>query len=244
MAGGIDWFRWHHGSVNDPKFQLVAKKAGASVAEVVAVCASLLEAASMADERGRPNEHDFEAMDCALGIEDGRAATIYGQMTARGLVAKDGSITAWDRRQPRREREDDHSTERVKAFRERQRQSGERNATKRHETPRGEERREEGGNTPPPPHGGSEFPGFAAFWLAWPTGDRKQAKGKCLDAWKKAGAEPQAALVMAHVERMKTSPLWVKDNGQFVPAPLVYLNQRRWEGADDEGEPAAQRSFV
>ena len=26
MAGGIDWFRWHHGSVTDPKFQLVARK--------------------------------------------------------------------------------------------------------------------------------------------------------------------------------------------------------------------------
>ncbi len=25
MAGGIDWFRWHHGSVTDPKFQLIAK---------------------------------------------------------------------------------------------------------------------------------------------------------------------------------------------------------------------------
>lgn len=27
MAGGIDWFRWHHGSVTDPKLQLVAGNA-------------------------------------------------------------------------------------------------------------------------------------------------------------------------------------------------------------------------
>ena len=96
------------------------------------------------------------------------------------------------------------------------------------------EREEKRKNTPPTPTG--EFPGFAAFWLAWPTGDRKQAKGKCLEAWKKAGAEPHAALVLAHVERMKASPLWTKDGGQFVPAPLVYLNQRRWEGAEDAGD--------
>ena len=24
MAGCIDWFRWHHGSVTDPKFKLIA----------------------------------------------------------------------------------------------------------------------------------------------------------------------------------------------------------------------------
>lgn len=77
--------------------------------------------------------------------------------------------------------------------------------------------------------------GFAAFWAAWPPSDRKQAKGECLKAWKKAGAEPQAALVVAHVERMKSSSLWTRDGGQYVPAPLVYLNQRRWEGAEDHG---------
>jgi hypothetical protein len=73
--------------------------------------------------------------------------------------------------------------------------------------------------------------GFAEFWKTWPTNDRKQAKGKCLDAWKKAHAERDAALILAHVSSLKNSA-WTKDNGQFVPAPLVYLNQRRWEGAD------------
>ncbi len=76
------------------------------------------------------------------------------------------------------------------------------------------------------------FPGFAGFWESWPTSDRKQARGKCLDVWKKAGVEPHAALVSAHVERMKAGP-WRKDGGQYIPAPLTYLNQRRWEGADD-----------
>ena len=77
--------------------------------------------------------------------------------------------------------------------------------------------------------------GFAEFWKTWPTNDRKQAKGKCLDAWKKAHAERDAALVLAHVERMKGSEDWRKQSGQFIPAPLVYLNNRRWEGADLDG---------
>lgn len=242
MAGGIDWFRWHHGSVTDPKFQLVAKKAGASVAEVVAVWACLLEAASQSEQRGHAGDTDFEALDCALGMEDGKAFSIYGQMTARGLLGADSTITAWDRRQPKRERDDGKSTERVQAFRERQRQSEQGNAKKRQETPRGEERREET-NTPPTPKGAVELSGFSDFWQAWPVSDRKQAKGKCLDAWKKAGAEPQAALIVAHVERLKSSDEWTRESGRFMPAPMVYLNQRRWEGAE-ESCLSADRGFV
>jgi hypothetical protein len=142
MAGGIDWFRWHHGSVNDPKFQLVARQASATVAEVVAVWASLLEAASSAAQRGHPGEPDFEAMDCALGIESGRSEAIYARMRLRGLLRDDGSITQWEARQPRRER-DDLSTERVRALRARERQETPRNADETQETPRREKRREE-----------------------------------------------------------------------------------------------------
>jgi hypothetical protein len=31
---------------------------------------------------------------------------------------------------------------------------------------------------------------------------------------------------------MKTTEQWRKDNGAFIPAPLVYLNQQRWDGAE------------
>lgn len=86
-------------------------------------------------------------------------------------------------------------------------------------------------------------PGFADFWKTWPTTDRKQAKGKCLEAWKKASAERDAAVIVAHVQSLKTSSSWTKNNGEFVPAPLVYLNQRRWEGAEDSAN-AEQRSEV
>lgn len=95
---------------------------------------------------------------------------------------------------------------------------------------REEKRREK--KHPPTPQGGDELSGFANFWQAWPSGDRKQAKGKCLEAWKKAGAEPHAALVVAHVQHLKASDLWTRENGKFIPAPLVYLSQRRWEGAE------------
>ena len=162
MAGGMDWFRWHHGSVNDPKFRLVAARSGASVAEVIAVWAGLLEAASMAERRGCAGVPDFEATECALGIENGKAKAIYEAMSARGLVTPDGGVTAWEKRQPKRERErDDDSTHRVQAHRARKllleapehtpdpasgnARETPSSASNALETPRGEEKREEEG---------------------------------------------------------------------------------------------------
>ena len=78
------------------------------------------------------------------------------------------------------------------------------------------------------------LPGFAQFWETWPSGGRKQAKGACLKAWEKARAESETPLVIAHVLRMTESREWVKNSGEFIPAPLVYLNQRRWDGANDD----------
>jgi hypothetical protein len=41
-----------------------------------------------------------------------------------------------------------------------------------------------------------------------------------------------AATILEHVEGLKVSKDWKREAGRFIPAPLVYLNQRRWEGAD------------
>lgn len=159
MAGGIDWFRWHHGSVTDPKFQLVARKSKQALASVIAVWAFVLEQASASEERGTFGSIDGEAIDCLLGLEDGATGAILAAMGERGLV-EDGFVSAWEKRQPKRERTDNTSTERSRAYRAKQHQAqqaddeqrhatpeteGETpcNATQRQETPREEERREE-----------------------------------------------------------------------------------------------------
>jgi uncharacterized protein YdaU (DUF1376 family) len=86
--------------------------------------------------------------------------------------------------------------------------------------------------TPLPPSGG-----FARFWSAWPKSDRKAARGKCEQLWRRGGFDAAAEQIVAHVEAMKSSIDWRKESGAYIPAPLVYLNQRRWEGADNR--PAA-----
>lgn len=146
---GMDWFRWHHGSVNDPKFQLVARKASCSVAEVIALWACLLESASQSEERGKPASPDFESIDCALGLEDGKAFAIYQQMIGRDLICKEtGRLINWEKRQPKRERDDDTAAERKRLQREREQEKigvTEDNepchTMSHHFTPREEERR-------------------------------------------------------------------------------------------------------
>ena len=146
MAGGIDWFRWHHGSVTDPKFQLVAKRAGASLPDVLAVWAYLLEGASAATERGHIGGIDCEAVDCLFGFDDGVTALILDRMRARELIG-DGVVLSWEKRQPKREREDDNAAERKRRQRETdaaiQNNVTPCHATSHQETPREEKRREE-----------------------------------------------------------------------------------------------------
>lgn len=74
--------------------------------------------------------------------------------------------------------------------------------------------------------------GFTLFWSAWPSTDRKQSRGKCYETWKKVGAEKSTDQILAHIDNLKSTDSWRKDSGQYIPAPLVYLNQRRWEGVE------------
>lgn len=150
MAGGIDWFRWHHGSVTDPKFQLIAKRSSASLPDVLAVWAYVLEQASASETRGHHGDIDCEAVDCMFGFDDGQTKAILDAMQAREMLT-DGRVSSWDKRQPKRERDTDNSAERTRAYRERQKQpleSGENHvtpcdATERQKNARGEKSREE-----------------------------------------------------------------------------------------------------
>lgn len=101
--------------------------------------------------------------------------------------------------------------------------------------PRGRGREEV--NTPQPPQGG-EPDGFKTFWTEFPNGvaNRKGGRAKCLDLWRRAKLEGEASSIVAHVRAMAASEAWRKQSGEFIPAPLVYLNGRRWDGAETCGE--------
>ena len=80
--------------------------------------------------------------------------------------------------------------------------------------------------------------GFDKFWTAYPKTPRKGAKSECQKKWVKFYCETQADQIVKHIEWMKTTEQWLKSNGAFIPAPLVYLNQQRWDGAEVPEMPA------
>lgn len=84
--------------------------------------------------------------------------------------------------------------------------------------------------------------GFTEFWKAWPSGPRKVGKQQCLNKWAKYGCANNASQITAHVEAMKASKDW---QAGFIPMPLTYLNQQRWEGQleadiDPDSRPAIE----
>ena len=76
---------------------------------------------------------------------------------------------------------------------------------------------------------------FGRFWETWPDSDRKVAKAKCLDVWIRRRLDQTADQIIAHVAAMKETEQWRKG---FEPAPLTYLNQKRWEdGTKSPSDP-------
>ena len=72
----------------------------------------------------------------------------------------------------------------------------------------------------------SQVTRFGDFWSAWPTSKRKVGKGACEAKWSRLGLDPLADRIIASVTRLKASEQWLSG---FEPAPLTYINQKRWE---------------
>lgn len=68
---------------------------------------------------------------------------------------------------------------------------------------------------------------FLEFWQAWPKHPRKTGKAKCFKKWMQTVSLSRLAHVVAVVEAMKKSREW--SDPQYIPAPLVWLNQQRWD---------------
>ena len=84
-----------------------------------------------------------------------------------------------------------------------------------------EQEQEQDQDTPQPP-----TVAFEDFWECWPKNDRKQDKAKCSEKWKREGLDTVAEAIVADVTAKKHSQKW-RDG--FIEAPMVYLNNRRWE---------------
>ena len=64
---------------------------------------------------------------------------------------------------------------------------------------------------------------FEIFWQAYP---KKVGKGAAEKVWKKM--RPDLQTIITAVASQKKSGAWTKDNGQFIPNPATWINQKRW----------------
>ena len=68
---------------------------------------------------------------------------------------------------------------------------------------------------------------FISFWDMYP---KKVGKGAAYNAWNKI--KPTTAEQSCIIDALKwqtISEQWRRNNGQYIPNPSTYLNQRRWE---------------
>ena len=68
---------------------------------------------------------------------------------------------------------------------------------------------------------------FETFYKAYP---RKVGKAN-VEKWfnKNKPNEELFKIIMSKLDMFKKSPDWLKQNGQFIPYPTTWLNQKRWE---------------
>lgn len=67
---------------------------------------------------------------------------------------------------------------------------------------------------------------FESFWSAYP---RKAGKKTALQKWTKVNPDDELTdRIIAHVESMKQTSQWLRDNGEYIPHPATFLNQERW----------------
>jgi len=113
----MDWFRSWHGAPNDPKWLVIARKAGVAPGMVSAVAWAVFDHGSQHNERGRVDNFDIETYAVWSGWDEADIQAVIDAMTAKGIIV-DGRIAAWEKRQPKRE---DDSRERINRWRDKQR---------------------------------------------------------------------------------------------------------------------------
>jgi hypothetical protein len=68
---------------------------------------------------------------------------------------------------------------------------------------------------------------FDTFWNLYP---RKIGKENARKSWNRTATNQKTVTaILSALPNHVESPQWRKDNGQFIPHPATWLNQRRWE---------------
>ncbi len=76
---------------------------------------------------------------------------------------------------------------------------------------------------------------FEIFWKAYP---KKKSKGDAEKVWKRVKPSPELLTEMiAAIGRLKNTEQWKKQDGQFIPHPATWLNDKGWLDEVEEVAP-------
>lgn len=108
------WVRLWHEMPTDPKWRGIARRSGRTIPEVMAVFTfAMVNASANANERGRTHNLFADDLADALGMEIDHVEAILTAFQGK-VMDRNGWLTGWEKRQPKRE---DSSAERAKAWR-------------------------------------------------------------------------------------------------------------------------------
>jgi len=101
----MDWFRSWHNAPTDPKWLLIARRANVPPGMVSAVFWELLDYASQEKDRGSVEGFDHETYAGWAGWDESDILAILDAMRSKGVITADNRLSAWEKRQVKREDE-------------------------------------------------------------------------------------------------------------------------------------------
>ena len=195
---------------------------------------------------GNVTLHDEEVC-FQLRINDNEWQISKSVFLSKNLIDDKNFPTAWERRQF----SSDSSVERVRRFRNKQKDGAkqERNVTVTPpETETEKEYTKPSCSSAVPNErvvvvkskGNRKQPDerFAEFWKRYP---RKVAKSEAEKAWMSAHINGEFQQLLDALDAQKRTEQWAKDGGQFVPYASTWIRQRRW--MDETGTARAPNLF-
>lgn len=213
-----NWIRLWEDMPNDPKWRVIANRAGRPIAEVMAVFVHMMtNAGANANERGVLENWSDEDVAAALDIETENVEAIRNAMQDK--VIEDNRLLGWEKRQPKRE---DGAAERAKAWRERKRTQA--NAEERPDADADADKKINNSAAAPRQRDRA----FEEFWQAYPRregANPKEPARKKFDQALKSGVE--FGEIMAGAKAYAAS--MAGKEPRFVAQAVTWLNQSRWQ---------------
>jgi hypothetical protein len=91
----VSWFKWHIGTVNDPRFKVVSLRSRVTFCDVIAVWIGMLEYAAQSKPQGFLAGWDHDEFAARLGMQGEAVQAVFHAMQGRFL---DGiEVVAWRR---------------------------------------------------------------------------------------------------------------------------------------------------